>query len=139
MKVILDTNVFVSGIFWDGPPNAILRAWNLGKLHLVLSSEILEEYKRIAFKTSLKFPGVDLAPFITLLSTQASIYNAPALPQVLCEDPDDDKFLACAMASKVSLIVTGNKALLKLSGYQDILILKPKDFVQQYLKTGAKP
>ncbi len=139
MKVIIDTNVFVSGIFWDGPPNVILRACNLGKLKLVLSSEILQEYKRIAFKTSLKFPGVDLAPFITLLGTQASIYDAPALPQALCEDPDDDKFLACAVASKVSLIVTGDKALLKLDGYQGIVILKPKDFVKQYLKQGEKP
>jgi predicted nucleic acid-binding protein len=44
MRAVIDTNVFVSGIFWAGPPRQILVAWQTGRFKLVLSSAILEEY-----------------------------------------------------------------------------------------------
>ena len=47
MKVVLDTNVFVSGVFFCGPPYDILSAWRGGRLQLVVSAEILEEYRRV--------------------------------------------------------------------------------------------
>ena len=46
MKVILDTNVLISGIFFSGPPHQILNAWRDGKIQLVISQEILKEYWR---------------------------------------------------------------------------------------------
>jgi predicted nucleic acid-binding protein len=49
MKVILDTNVLVSSIFFSGPPYRILEAWRKGKVQFILSSEIIDEY-RAAFK-----------------------------------------------------------------------------------------
>ena len=48
MKVILDTNVFTSGVFFGVPPNRILQGWRDGRVKLVLSPEILDEYRRIA-------------------------------------------------------------------------------------------
>lgn len=48
MRVIMDTNVLVSGIFFSGPPFQILNAWQQQKLQLVLSPEILAEYQRVA-------------------------------------------------------------------------------------------
>ena len=47
MRVIVDTNVFISGIFWPGPPSRIMDLWADGKLQIVLSTEIFEEYKGI--------------------------------------------------------------------------------------------
>ena len=133
MRVILDTNALVSGIFWSGPPNEILRAWRSQTLELVLSSDILDEYKRVAIELSAQFPAVDLSGFMSLLTVQASIHSAPVLPHPVCEDPDDDKFISCALANDVFHIVSGDKALLKVSGYQKLEILKPKDFVTRYL------
>lgn len=63
MRVIVDTNVFVSGIFWSGPPYIILEAWSNGKLKLIYSPEILEEYIRVSQILAKKYQGVDLAPF----------------------------------------------------------------------------
>ena len=51
-----------------------------------------------------------------------------------CEDPDDNKFLECAIASRAKLIVSGDKHLLKLNGYQEIVVYKPRDFVDLCLK-----
>jgi len=55
VRIVLDTNVFVSGIFFTGPPHHILCAWRDGKVHLVISPEILEEYSRVAEVLSEKF------------------------------------------------------------------------------------
>lgn len=133
MKVVIDTNVFVSGIFWAGPPHEILRAWRSGILELVLSSDILEEYKRVAAELSVKYPPVDLSGFMSLLTVEASVHSAQPLPHPVCDDPTDDKFIACAVANNVLHVVSGDKALLRVSGYQKIEIIKPKDFVIRYL------
>ena len=63
----------------------------------------------------------------------AKIYSAPALPDTVSEDPDDDKFFACALVSESEVIVSGDKHLLKASGYRGIKVLKPRDFVNKYL------
>ncbi len=47
MKVVVDKNVFVSGVFFSGPPFEILSAWRDGRLQMVVSAEILEEYRRV--------------------------------------------------------------------------------------------
>jgi len=50
VKIIVDTNVFISGVFFSGPPYQILKAWCDGKIQLVISQEILEEYHRVGEK-----------------------------------------------------------------------------------------
>jgi predicted nucleic acid-binding protein len=67
------------------------------------------------------------------LTIQAEIVLAPTLPAVIPDDPSDDKFLEAAVAGNASYIISGDKHLLKLSEFQGIQILKPKDFVQRYL------
>jgi putative PIN family toxin of toxin-antitoxin system len=133
LKVILDTNVFVSGIFFSGPPYRILEAWRDGKIRLVVSLEILEEYRRVGEILAENHPGINLSPWIELVVQKASIFSAPLLEEVVCDDPDDDKFLACALASKNTVIVSGDKHLLRVSGYEGIEILKPRAFLEKYL------
>lgn len=55
------------------------------------------------------------------------------MTEPVCDDPDDDKFLACAIASGTKIIVSGDKHLLRVSGYQGIEVLKPKTFIDVYL------
>jgi putative PIN family toxin of toxin-antitoxin system len=134
MKVILDTNVFVSGMFFSGPPFEILDAWHHGKLTLVVSPEILAEYERVGQELANGFPTVDLAPFLELLAFKGEVVNAPELEEQVCSDPDDDKFLACAVASNTKVIASGDKALRRTSGYAGIEVLSPREFVCKYLK-----
>ncbi|MBA3073196.1 MAG: hypothetical protein FP831_06350 [Anaerolineae bacterium] len=61
------------------------------------------------------------------------VFEAPAIPEPICADSDDDKFFACALASGSKLIVSGDKHLLKVSGYKEIEVLKPKVFIDNYL------
>ncbi len=133
MKVILDTNVFISGIFFSGPPFHILNAWRDGKLQLIVSTDILDEYQRVGETLTEDHPMIDLNPFLEYVIRAAEIYSVTPLPENVCEDPDDDKFLACALASGCTTIVSGDKHLLKVSGYHGIEVLKPREFVIKYL------
>jgi uncharacterized protein len=133
MKVILDTNVFISGVFYGGPPNRILNAWRDGKIQLVISHEILREYLRVGEIFADKFPSIELQPILDLVTIEAELHVAEDLSEQVCSDPDDDKFLACAIACGNKLIVSGDKHLLKVSGFQGIEILKPHEFIKRYL------
>jgi len=133
VKTIIDTNVFISGIFWTGPPYEILKAWSQDKLKFCLSLEILEEYKKVANILQKKFPAIELEPYFDLLTIKAEMYNTIHLPNQVSLDPDDDKFIACALTSRSNHIISGDKHLLDISGYQDITVLKPRAFVDQYL------
>ena len=133
MRVILDTNVFVSGVFFSGPPFRILEAWRDRKLQLIASQEILEEYQRVGETLAEQFPGINLQPIIDLVTTNAEIFPNQVLPESVCEDPDDDKFLACALISKCKVIVSGDRHLLKVSGFRGIKVVKPRQFISEYL------
>ena len=134
MRVILDTNVFLSGVFFSGPPYQILEAWRDGELHMVISQEILDEYRRVGQILSGQFPAIDIWPIIELVTVEAEIFPSYRLPEPVCDDPDDDKFLTCAIASKCKVIISGDKHLLKVSGFKGINIIKPRDFIDNYLR-----
>ena len=134
MKVVLDTNVFVSGVFFSGPPYQILQAWRNEKIELVLSPEILDEYRRVGEILAEEYPAIDLVPMLEYVIHKAVVFSVPPLPENVCEDPDDDKFLACALASRTYLIVSGDRHLLKVSGYKNIVVLKPREFLDMHLR-----
>ena len=133
MRIVLDTNVFVSGVFFGGVPGRILEAWRDARAQLVLSAEILEEYQRIGQMLGAQYSGVDLEPFLGLLTVHAEIVEAPELPEQVSSDPDDDKFLACAIAAGVAVIVSGDKDLLDLSGWRNVRVLRPRQFADEFL------
>lgn len=133
MRLVIDTNVFISGVFFTGPPHRILDAWRSGTFELVLSPEILLEYQETGIELTEKFPDVDLQPWLDLVTTHARIISPPLLKEQVCRDPDDDKFLACALGSRTKHIVSGDKALLATSGFRGVTVLTPRRFVDRHL------
>jgi putative PIN family toxin of toxin-antitoxin system len=134
MKIILDTNVFISGIFFSGPPSQILKAWQNSRLQIVLSQEILNEYQRVAESLAANFPTIDILPIIELMTIHGKLIDTEGFDVSVCDDPDDNKFMECAIASNSEIIISGDKHLLKVSGYQGITVLKPREFVDNYMK-----
>ena len=94
MKVIVNTNVFISGVFFSGPPHQILNARRDGKIQWAISQEILKEYWRVGEVIVEQFPSVDLKLILDLVTIEAELYQTQDLPTPVCSDPDDDKFLA---------------------------------------------
>ena len=134
MKIVLDTNVFISGIFFSGPPSIILQAWRDSKNQIILSEEILEEYQRVAEELSSKFPAVDIDRIIELLTIYGEVFETKDISVSICEDLDDNKFIECAIASNSKLIVSGDKHLLNITGYHGISVLNPKGYIDNHLK-----
>ena len=133
MRVVLDTNVFISGVFFTGLPYQILEAWRDSKIKIIVSPDILDEYRRVAEDLAKQFPGIDLQPILELLTVNAEVVLSEDLPEPVCTDPDDDKFLACALTGGVDIIISGDKHLLRASGYRALKILSPRKFADDYL------
>jgi putative PIN family toxin of toxin-antitoxin system len=128
--------VFISGVFWKGRPADILDAVFDGRMEAVLSAEILDEYQRVGLDLGREFPDIDLEPIINGLVLIAGFVSVPPLPERVCSDPDDDKFVAAAIAGKAPFVISGDRALLGVREYAGVRNVKPAWFMTTYLKEG---
>ena len=135
MRVVVDTNVVVSGVFFGGIPRRVMTAWSAGHFTLVVSPEILGEYGRVGAELGAARPKLLAVwePLFALLTVSASVVDAPKLPARVSADPDDDMFLTAALASDTRLIVSGDPHLLAVSGWQGIRVCTPRQFHDEYL------
>jgi len=131
MKVVIDTNVFVSS-FFGGNPRKIVDMWKQGKLTLCLSKEIVSEYTTVLDRIGLENQK-ELKEIFSLFARGIhSVFRGktPVL-KVVIDDPDDDKFIECAVALKAEYIISGDKDLLEVSEYLGIKILNPREFLNR--------
>ena len=129
MRVVIDTNVFVSGVFFGGPPGRVLTAWRDGEIEMFVTREIVEEYVRVGHELAAHFPAVELGPALDLVATCATMVAAPPLPRPVCRDRDDDKFVACAVSAEADYVISGDGDLVDVSHYQGVLVVRPRAFV----------
>lgn len=129
MRIVLDTNVLMSGIFFGGAPGKILHAWKAGRIGLAVSPEIIKEYIATAEVLSVRYENISLESILTLVVQHSELWQSPTFVEQVCSDPDDDKFLACALASGADCVVSGDKALQRVSGYRNVLVMAPRPFV----------
>ena len=133
MRVVLDTNVLISGIFFSGPPAKILSHWRKGNFIAVISEPIILEYTRVAKEISQKFTQIEITEILGLFILNSEIIDPGGLE--IREDLADNKFLECAIAGGCEVIVSGDKHLLKMSEFHGVKILKPRDFLDKYLNS----
>ena len=128
MRVVLDANVVVSGIFWSGPPHQILRRWLQGEETLLVSAPILAEYREVLDRMAGSSGNAIFTKWNRLL-TEISEMVEPQRLSGICRDPDDDKYLEAAVGGKAQAIVSGDKDLLAVKKVHAIPILSPKAFL----------
>lgn len=133
MIVVIDTNIFVSGIFWSGTPYELLKLWVANKFQVVFTPETLNE----CFKV-LKEIGKDKDPtlageWILFISKNSQLVDKVS-NLVLCRDKDDDKFINCAISGKAEFIISGDKDLTDLKEVNGVKIIKPKQFYDMIMK-----
>ena len=138
-RVVLDTNVIVSGTFWSGVSFQVMRLVDEEKICLVLSSEILREYSEIlSSKEILTKTGSDcriIDRVLRKISGKAILVLPTSKLCVVKDDPDDNKFIEAAVTGNASFIVTNDKHLLKLVRYGKIEIVTPEAF-QKTMRQG---
>jgi len=129
---VIDTNVFMSS-FLGGNPRKIIDMWKEGKITLCLSSNIFDEYIDVMNRVGLANEA-ELTELLSLFSKGLNIQFTTKTPKikVVNSDPDDDKFIECAMALGAEYIITGDKAILSLNQYMGTKILSPYEFIKHY-------
>ncbi len=130
--VVVDTNVWVSGIFFRGVPYLVLRAWRDRRFKMVYTPETLAEIEKTLTGKAIQF-GVkiaDVREWLEYIRTYAHIVAPTGACSGVCRDPADDKFLDAAVSGKADYIVSGDKDLLDLGRYQAIEIISPKEFLR---------
>jgi putative PIN family toxin of toxin-antitoxin system len=132
MRIVLDTNVFVSGIFFSGPPHRILGAWRDGRVTVVYSPAIAEEYQRVLAELSREFPQINGQPFLALLARWGELVEPSPMASTICRDPGDVKFIECLLWSGAHCLVSGDRDLLE-ARIEKALILSPRHFCDRYL------
>jgi uncharacterized protein len=129
VRLILDTNVLISGLLWRGSPHGLLDAANAGTIIIVSSPALLVELEEVLHRP--KFAAIlsrtSRTPQAVLDEVRklVEVIAPPPLPQPVCRDPDDDPVLALAIAAQVDFIVSGDADLLDIGQYQGIGILSP--------------
>jgi uncharacterized protein len=130
VKAVLDTNVLLSALLFRGTLAKIAELWKEGTITPVFSRETFEE-----FNTALTYPKFSLSN-----DEIKAIIEEEVLPycdvtditekiEGVCSDPDDDKFISCAVSASADFIISGDKALIAVKKYKSVKIIKPSDFL----------
>jgi putative PIN family toxin of toxin-antitoxin system len=128
LKIVIDTNIYISAIFWGGKPREVIDLGRDNSVRIFTSSEIVNE---ISEKLRLKFkiPENEVSQILIDLSTFTFPVEVTKNYQVIHDDPDDDKFIDCAVQSDADYIVSGDRHLLNLGDYAGTKILKASEFL----------
>ncbi|OGC03880.1 putative toxin-antitoxin system toxin component, PIN family [candidate division WOR-1 bacterium RIFOXYA12_FULL_43_27] len=127
-KAVLDTNIFVSGITWQGLPGEILDLWIKGKIQLIISKEIMEEIKRVLNR--MQVPEEEIANLRSQIIEKAIIVDPQIKISLIKKDPSDNKFLECAIEGQADFIVSGDKHLLEFEAINDIKIITARKMLE---------
>ncbi|MFA5050340.1 MAG: putative toxin-antitoxin system toxin component, PIN family [Candidatus Micrarchaeia archaeon] len=134
LKVTLDTNILVSGTFWEGEAFKIIQLIEQKKIECYLSKAILEEYNKVLHSEEIlekvSEHHLKIKSAIIKVIEICSIVDPKTRIVVVDEDPDDNKILECAVEAKVNYIVSYDEHLLKLKEFEGIKIVLPKELLK---------
>jgi len=134
MKIVLDTNVLVSGLLTPfGPSGKIVRMVSAGKLILYIDARVLSEYHEVLQRPKFKFNNDHINTLISFIKHNGQFLSTLPL-KISLPDPDDEPFLEVAIAGNVSSLITGNIAHFPSSHREGINILSPSVFLEYYRK-----
>lgn len=130
IEAVYDTNILVSSFIGKGPPHNVFNAVLKGKVKLISSPEIIEEFNNVIPREKFKFTEKQIKQAKSIVLRISNIIEPKEKVNVIKEDPDDNKILECAKAGKVKYIVSGNIHLLKLKKWLNIKIVTANEFMK---------
>ena len=132
MRIVIDTNVVASAIFFGGRPRDLIELIVSKKLDAYASTGIITEYQETTEELCNKYPEKSVTPPLTTIVSAIKIIE-PTSRIAVCRDPDDDIFINCAVDADCLYIVSGDKDLLSLGNYDKIQIVTVSEFFQRYI------
>lgn len=132
MKIVLDTNVLVSGLLTPfGSSGEIVRMVSAGILILQYDSRMLLEYQEVLYRPKFQFDREHIDTLLAYIKQNGQIIPAGPLKKRL-PDPDDEPFLEIAIEGRASCLITGNKSHFPRQSRQGMKILSPSEFIDFY-------
>ena len=135
LRAVMDTNVLVSGVLWRGVPFHLLRWAEENSLIIYTSLDIMAEvYRVVHYPKFQKYIDKQLTSSSELFAKIESLCTVAHVEQVVsgvCPDADDEKFLSCALAANVEVLVSGDRHLLNLKQYQFVRIVTAREFYEE--------
>jgi len=133
IRVVLDTSVIISAMLFRGELSRMVTLWQRGRIIPVICKETFDE-----LITVLKYPKFSLSgdemkslmeneilPFFEIVESDKGLKG-------VCRDPDDDKFISCAISARAKYIVSGDKDLSELRRYKTVKIITPAEFLGMF-------
>lgn len=127
LKVVLDSNVYISALLFAGIPYKILNLAIKGKIRLIISREIIKETAGI-LRNKFYWPEHNIDKFVRRISHVCEIVKTSHKVEVVKDDASDNMIIECAVNGRADLIISGDKHLLRLKAYKGIPIRNPKYF-----------
>ncbi len=132
---MVDTNVLISGIFFGGKPREVLALCFTAAITPYVTDAMVAEYERVVLemrkRSSREVPREALEAFLLRAERMTDVADVR-----VCRDPDDDKFIECAVSAKASYIVSGDKDLLVLERHGEIRIVTAAEFLDMVKGQG---
>jgi putative PIN family toxin of toxin-antitoxin system len=133
LKVVIDTNIYISAIFWNGKPREVIDLGRDGKIIIFTSVDIENEIAR-KLKTKFKLAEEDVNQILLDFSAFTLPVKINKQLIVVQDDPDDNKFIECALECKADYIVSGDRHLLNLKEYEGMKIINASEFLKVFYK-----
>lgn len=130
MRLVLDTNTIIRAATGHGAVREILDLWLEGKFQILISTSILLEYEEVLHRPKFKFPNWAIVNFLHPFLNHAIQISPRKTYNLVLDDPEDNKFLDCAIEGKADFIITNDSHLLKLKSIEDIRIITPNKFLK---------
>ena len=132
MRVVLDTNTLISALLFHGTASRLVALWQSGRFTLLVSRAILEEYLRVLAYPKFRLTDQDIRglveeevlPYVVTVRVRLRL-------SVVRRDPEDNKFLECAVAGRAEYLVTGDQDLRELDSYRGVTILTVGEFLER--------
>ena len=130
MRVVLDTNVFISAVL-GGRLRVIVNEWKAGGFTLIVSEAIVREYLIVVNRPKFKVTATEIANATDYLLNTAEFVTPSETIRVISADPTDNKFLEAALEGKTDCIVSGDTHLLELKTFRGIPIFTAHEFINR--------
>jgi putative PIN family toxin of toxin-antitoxin system len=132
IRVVLDTNTLISALLFSGTASRLVPLWQSRRITVLVSKEILQEYLRVLAYPKFQLGDHEIRALVEeeLLPFAETVRVRRRLA-VVRRDPEDDKFLECAVAGRAEYLVTGDRDLRELGSYRGITILTVGEFLER--------
>jgi putative PIN family toxin of toxin-antitoxin system len=130
MKIVLDSNIFVSSFYWSGNPRKVFDRVTNGLDELYITDEILNEIVSVMSEKKFDTSMDEIKEYVKLIESYSIKLSSKNIPEKISRDESDNKILQCGFDGNVDFIITGDNDLLVLKEYGKIKIIKPKEYLE---------